>query len=77
MTRSMKRRLIRAKIKLNQTIQQILEINRKRQKLPYVQNAAQKRTDMEQELKVLNKIAEHQAKLVQHYENQVGQSVNR
>jgi hypothetical protein len=32
---------------------------------------------MEQELKVLNKIAEHQAKLVQHYENKVGQSVNR
>lgn len=69
----MKRRLIRAKIKLNQTIHQILEINRKRQKLPYLQNANQQKVAMDQELKVLNKIAEHQAKLVQHYENKVEQ----
>lgn len=73
----MKRRLLRAKIKLNQTIQQILEINRKRQKLPYLQDAAERRSDMEQELKVLNKIAEHQAKLIKHYENKIGSSANR
>ena len=68
MTRSMKRRLIRARIKLNQTIQQILEINRNRKKLPFQQNATQVKEGMDEELKVLNKIAEQQAKLIQHYE---------
>lgn len=73
----MKRRLIRARIKLNQTIQQILEINRNRQKLPYLQNADERKYSMEQKLKVLNKIAEHQAKLVRHYENKIGPKANR
>lgn len=67
-TRSMKRRLLRARITLNQTIQKILDINRKKKGLPYVQNAREEQENMYEELKVLNKIAEHQAKLIKHYE---------
>lgn len=64
----MKRRLLRARITLNQTIQKILEINRKKKGLPYVQNVKQEQEVIYEELRVLNKIAEHQAKLIQHYE---------
>lgn len=67
-TRPMKRRLLRARITLNQTIQKILDINRKKKALPYLQNAKQEQEVMYEELKVLNKIAEHQAKLIKHYE---------
>lgn len=71
MTRSMKRRLIRARIKLNQTIQQILEINRSRKKLPFYRNATDLKSSMDERLKVLNKIAEQQAKLIKHYETKL------
>ncbi len=66
--RSMKRRLLRARITLNQTIQKILEINRKKKGLPYVKNLKQEQEVIYEELRVLNKIAEHQAKLIRHYE---------
>ena len=69
MTRSIKRRLIKARIKLNNTIQQILEINRNRKKLPFSSNAESAKEEMEQRLKVLNKTAEQQAKLIRHYES--------
>jgi len=69
--RSIKRRLIRTKIRLNQTIQQILEINRNRKRLPYHQNAAVVKEDLEEKLKVLNRTAEQQAKLIKHYESQL------
>ena len=68
MTRSIKRKLIRARIKLNQTLHQILEINRNRKKLPYQENALEVKEVMDERLKVLNKIAEQQAKLIQRYE---------
>jgi hypothetical protein len=64
----MKRRLLRARITLNQTIQKILEINRKKKALPYLPNPQQEQEVIYEELKVLNKIAEHQAKLIKHYE---------
>jgi len=64
----MKRRLLRARITLNQTIQKILEINRKKKGLPYVKNLKQEQEVIYEELRVLNKIAEHQAKLIRHYE---------
>jgi hypothetical protein len=67
-TRPMKRRLLRARITLNQTIQKILDINRKKKALPYVQNPQQEQEVIHEELRVLNKIAEHQAKLIKHYE---------
>ncbi|MEO0338495.1 MAG: hypothetical protein AAF242_04705 [Bacteroidota bacterium] len=68
MTRSNKRRLIRARIKLNQTLQQILDINRNRKKLPFLENALVAKESLDERLKVLNKTAEHQAKLIKHYE---------
>ncbi|HMN91537.1 MAG TPA: hypothetical protein PKD70_15840 [Saprospiraceae bacterium] len=68
MTRSIKRRLLKAKIILNQTIHKILEINRKKKTLPYRSNPVQEQQDISEELKVLNKIAEQQAKLIKHYE---------
>lgn len=67
-TRSMKRRLLRARITLNQTIQKILDINKKKKTLPYNPNARQEVREINEELRVLNKIAEHQAKLIKHYE---------
>ncbi|MFN7115798.1 MAG: hypothetical protein ACK4TA_03310 [Saprospiraceae bacterium] len=36
--------------------------------MPYLQNAREEQENMYEELKVLNKIAEHQAKLIKHYE---------
>ncbi len=68
MTRSMKRRLLRARITLNQTIQKILEINKKKKTLPYRTDAREEAREIGEELRVLNKIAEHQAKLIKHYE---------
>ena len=68
-TRSLKRKLLRAKIALNQTIQNILEINRTRKKLPYLDNYLKKEAALEEELKVLNKIAAQKAKLIRKYES--------
>lgn len=68
-TRSVKRRLLRARITLNQAIQKILEINRKKKTLPYHANARQEEQTINEELRVLNKIAEQQARLIKHYEN--------
>lgn len=67
-TRSIKRRLVKAKISLSNTIQQILDINQQKKKLQFFENANQQREQLEDELKVLNKVAEHQAKLIKSYE---------
>ncbi|MDX1942770.1 MAG: hypothetical protein SFU99_19560 [Saprospiraceae bacterium] len=67
-TRSMKRRLLRARITLNQTVQKILEINKKKKTLPYRTDARHEAQEISEELRVLNRIAEHQAKLIKHYE---------
>jgi hypothetical protein len=67
-TKKIKRRLLRARVVLNQVIRQILEINRTRKQLPFFQNRAAKEKEMEQELKLLNKIAQQQAVLIKKYE---------
>jgi len=67
--KSVKRRLIKARIALNHTIQKILDINRKRKHLLYSNEAEQREQAMSEELRVLNKMAENQARLVRHYEN--------
>lgn len=72
MSRSVKRKLIRAKMSLNQTLQQILEINRNRRKLPYHPNASLAKSVMDERLRVLNRTAEHQAKMIQHYQDKLG-----
>ncbi len=71
MTRTIKRKLLKAKITLNQTIQSILDINRTRKQLNFLSSrkAEARELSLEEELKVLNRLAAQQAKLVQHYEN--------
>ncbi len=72
MKRSMKRKLVKARMILNQTVQRMLDINHTRKRLPYLDNARVKERALDEELKVLNKIADHQARLIQHYENTLG-----
>lgn len=69
MTRSIKRKLLRARISLNQTVHKILDINRRKKELRYANNTQQKERALKEELRVLNKIAEQQARLIRHYEN--------
>ena len=69
MKRTLKRRLLRARITLNQTIQKILDINRRRKKLIYYPNPEPRQQELDEELRILNKIVQHQAKLIQHYES--------
>lgn len=71
--RSMMRKLLRARVSLNQTVQQILDINRKRKRLPYTNNPTKKGERLQEELKVLNKTAEHQALLVRRYQQQLNE----
>lgn len=71
MTRAIKRKLVKAKITLNLTIQKILDINQARKRLAYLQNPAVKERSLSEELKLLNKIAAQQARLIQHYESTI------
>ena len=73
MKRSLKRKLLRARIKLNNTIAQILDINKNRKKYSLLKSAPSP-NELEEELRVLNKIAEQQAKLVRHYESALTES---
>jgi len=70
MSKEIKRRLLKAKMTLHQTIQSILTINRKRKALDFLEQAQlnEKSSLLAEELRVLNKIAARQARLVQHYE---------
>ncbi|NRB53374.1 MAG: hypothetical protein HRU41_37310 [Saprospiraceae bacterium] len=68
MRRTIKRRLVKARIALHQTIQKILDINRKKKELPHQEDVETKDAALNVELKVLNKIAEQQAMMVKKYE---------
>ena len=70
-TYKIKRRLLRARVVLNQAIRQILEINRIRKQLPFFQNREAKEKEIEQDLKLLNKIAQQQAVLIRKYEDEL------
>ena len=69
MNRNLKVKLTQAKKKLNQTIQHILEINRHRKRIPNFSGYKEKAASKEEELKVLNKIAAQQARIIRHYES--------
>lgn len=73
MKRSIKRKLLRAKIALNTTIEKILDINRRRKRLQVFEDSAVKEEELNQELKLLNKIADRQAQLIKKYENSLAQ----
>lgn len=66
--KSIKRRLLRARITLNHTVQKILDINRSRKRLEYSREAEKRQLLLNEELRMLNKMAEQQARLIQHYE---------
>lgn len=66
--RSIKRKLLRARIALVQTIDRILDINRRRKHLTALYNATDYEAKLAEELKLLNSLATHQAKLVHKYE---------
>jgi len=70
-TRSMKRRLLKARILLSQTVQKILDINKTRKKFSIHKNTHTTKEDFKEELKVLNRIAEHQAQLIRLYETRL------
>lgn len=66
--RSIQRRLLKARISLNHTIQKILDINRNRKKLEYSRQAEIREQRLNEELRLLNKMAEHQDRLIKYYE---------
>lgn len=67
MKKSIKTKLGKAKVALNTTIEKILDINRKRKKLQVTADLNAE-GELNRELKLLNKIADRQAKLVRKYE---------
>ena len=69
--RSMKRKLLRARIALKQTIDRILDINRRRKHLTSLTDRYEYEAQLDEELKVLNSLATHQAKLVDKYETEL------
>lgn len=73
--RSIQRRLLKARISLNHTIQKILDINRSRKKLEYSRQAKIREQNLNEELRVLNKMAEYQDRLIKYYERTL--SVNK
>lgn len=71
---SIKKKLLRTKYALSQTVQKILEINKKRKNLSFFKNSKKKEENLEQDLFLLNKIAERQARLVRKYERSIALS---
>ncbi len=74
-SRIIKHRLLKAKVALNQTIQKILDISRKKKTLPYQPDPVSKEAALGEELWLLNKLAKQQAQLVKHYETTLVEEV--
>jgi adenylate cyclase class IV len=66
--RSLKQRLLRTRISLKQTLQRILDINRKRKILNRLNEFENQTVQLEEELRILNQLAFNQASLVKKYE---------
>lgn len=66
--KSLKQRLLRARYELTATLQQILNINRKRKQLNQYADLADESAKLEDELKVLNSLADTQVRVIQKYE---------
>ena len=66
--RTIKYRYLKTKMALSQTIQSILDINRKRR---FVQDDKRGKQRLEEELKVLNAVAENHARVLRNYELQL------
>lgn len=72
---SMIQRLFNAKDSLKATIQKILDLNRQLKSLRKTKEVAADQA-IKQELKLLNKVADHQAKIVQLYEYRLKEASN-
>ena len=68
---SIKKKLLRTKYALSDTIQRILEINKKRKNLSFFLNKAKKEKALQSDLELLNKIADKQARLIEQYEQSI------
>jgi hypothetical protein len=62
--RLIKRKLLRTRISLEQTLKQILNINRKRRFINSLPEPDKAQADLEVELRILNQTASNQAQLV-------------
>lgn len=69
MNRTIIKKMLNAKKALNHTIQKILEINQKQKERLQFKNHLQHRQVFHEELRLLNKMAATQARIVQHYES--------
>ncbi len=74
-SRIIKRRLVKARSALNQTIQKILDISRKKKTIPFTPDPESKEAVIGEELWLLNKLAKQQAQLIKHYETTLVQEV--
>lgn len=77
MKRTIKHKWLKAKLALSQTMQRILDINRQRKILPSVPKSADHQKELQDELRLLNKLAQRQALIVQQYEHHVRVETNR
>ena len=68
-------RLLTAKDSLKATIQKILDLNRQLKSLRKSEEVTEDQA-IKQELKLLNKVADHQAKIVQLYEYRLKKASN-
>ena len=68
-------RLFNAKDALTSTIQKMLDLNRQLKSLRKTKEVAEDQA-IKQELKLLNKVADHQAKIVQLYEYRLKKASN-
>ncbi len=67
--RSLMRKLIRTRNALGQTIEKILDINRRRKTLDLIGRRSTAEAKLNEELRILNQIASQQAQLVKKYES--------
>ena len=72
--RNIKRRYLKTKMALSQTVQAILDINRKRR---FFREDPSKKEALNEELRVLNAVAENQARTLKTYEYRMGKQDER
>ena len=68
---STKRKLLKAKLKLQETLQSILDINKRKKALAHAKVPQEQRQEIQSKLRLLNKVVEQQAKLVRLYETKL------
>ncbi len=66
--RTLKHKWLKTKIALNNTMQDILNLNRKRKLLQHIKNSRKAQEELESELRILNATADLQAQALRRYE---------